>query len=141
MSRGPKRKDELRRLQAGSSPAFWENWEFPVDTPEPTRVEFARLVEDLKSVGCYHRSHPVLVLEAARLRLRLDEADREVREKGMIVPSHRGTLANPMLAYANATATRLRLLYAEMGLTPSSFCVREPDDESEGELRDLLKVV
>lgn len=122
------------RLAAGTGIALapeapsepdWRHW-FPGNGDEAkacratARETWRTVVPTLDDQGLVARVDGAALTDLCVSQARLMSCEREITRSGLWVKSERGAVKNPALTAANQYRTQLRVLYAQMLMTPAS---------------------
>jgi P27 family predicted phage terminase small subunit len=101
--------------------------EQPPETPPPpeyldaeAKTEWVRVIADLIAIGTIDRVDQTALTAYCTTYGRWKEAEKQVREGGMIVKVNGVPVANPYLSIANKSMEQMRRFLREFGLSPSS---------------------
>lgn len=106
-------KKTAKRLPVGTIPV-------PEGLTDSMRAAWDILVVDLADQGTLERTDRVLIESAAVMWGRARDAREEIERSGYIVPTVRGTTANPMLGVERESWKELRMLSDLLPLTRSA---------------------
>ena len=85
------------------------------------RAEWRRVTKELKAMGTLSTADRTLIITYCRTFSKWVNAEKVVIAKGYLMETPSGMIqANPYVGIANQAQKELRLLCAELGLTPSS---------------------
>lgn len=101
--------------------------EAPPEIPAPPecldaegKAEWQRVIADLITVGTIDRVDHTALTAYCTTYGRWKEAEKQVREGGLLVKVNGTPVANPYLSIANRSMEQLRRFLREFGLSPSS---------------------
>jgi P27 family predicted phage terminase small subunit len=116
--------------------------EIPEGLDEPGRVEFLRLVEQVRARGTLDRIDVQLLVATARTVVLLEKAHAELGAGALTKKSGDGTpMPHPMLNVINVQTMRLRGLLNDLGLTPKTSKLGDaPAKKAENPWEGLLNV-
>ncbi len=118
---------QVLRGNPGRRPLTTRAPEIPVAAPEPpeelsaeVRAEWTDLVPLLAEYGLVTGLDRAALVMYCELRVTWRELDRVVKREGVVITRRAGPGVHPAFKAAMETLTQLRLLGAELGLSPSA---------------------
>jgi P27 family predicted phage terminase small subunit len=84
------------------------------------QAEWPRIIGELIQIGTIDRVDAVALTAYCTTYSRWKEAEKQVREGGLVVKVNGNPVANPYLSIANKSMEQMRRFLREFGLSPSS---------------------
>lgn len=141
-ARGPARRRTLTALhtQPGYKtpdpplPALYGPPDMPDDLEPEAQAEWQRVLPPLERMGHLAKIDRAVLVDYCLCWARLVEAEREIRDRGLLIKGARGVVKNPACQLARDYRSALVTLRRELGLSPlareslTDRYVDDPDD-------------